>query len=879
MLRVLNCCLPHGMQGGFTPRSRLASSGWRTAREWASSQNLPPTPPGSQTSRSHLQPAASAAQPLPATSRSRRPGSQTARSQFGQAPGAAQPLPATPHSSRIGSQTARSWPQQVVSAEQPIPSAPQPPACPADQQPVTIFHSCGPSAATLQQHDCQGGSSGDTWGAPKRAMGSLKQDQHGARARGVRPLDRPMRAPQNNGPSGHRALLAVNGSHSRKGEPGLQGAAAARLVSLSPRIQSHGLRPARKPQPMPAQTVNAVGGCLGGPRPSLAGSDKCEQACIATKRRPPYSAQSSDARAADPAAEDFMGHVAESERAGDASMHDQQPQLHTQAASGVLQSPLGPESCLKPGRPAESAVSADGGSTCSSSVHTSSCSSTISSGTSSLSCPSRTSAETEARSQAEVSSKRQSHALKPTATCSHEHHGRAATSVSHPDCSRSHFQHGQEQILTEDAHSNGMGVLDRGGTAGGKKPSPRVPMLSLGNLQNQQGPMCMPQGHNPMLAGGSENVSPSKTGLRPHGVDKPHKQPAQKSPKASPTKSPKKSPKKLLLQKPMVPKLALGAMSMPGCADVAAAAPAAAQPNVSELQAHGALPQRSPTRAPLVPKLALGSIGPVADAPPAASMQDGSVQVVCCPGKIGLKGQLPQRPHMLPPPVPQLALEGMGLPSSDGLAASMSVASALDTTLRSQLSADAEHAQKPSAAAAAVASEQRPDSTEHVPTATYDLMPTPPGQHASTKQPRQQVSLHPLTSAEPQGSHQIVLPMHQLPGTPLRGMSRGPPGGSLTSRALDPHACVMASPRAFGMARSQVQIQPPLTARSRLQTSTTSLDPEPGEIIRRKAAARCGSMAERGSPRTPVSIPDIQTNPLSGPYTSARSRSLSCASK
>ena len=50
----MNAPLLHDeLQAGASPRSRLAASGWKTAREWATSQNLPPPTSGSQTARSH----------------------------------------------------------------------------------------------------------------------------------------------------------------------------------------------------------------------------------------------------------------------------------------------------------------------------------------------------------------------------------------------------------------------------------------------------------------------------------------------------------------------------------------------------------------------------------------------------------------------------------------------------------------------------------------------------------------------------------------------------------------------------------------------------------------------------------------------------------
>ncbi|KAK9866470.1 hypothetical protein WJX84_001795 [Apatococcus fuscideae] len=44
------------IQTPATARSRIALSGWRTAREWATSQNQPPSMPGSQTARSNAHP-------------------------------------------------------------------------------------------------------------------------------------------------------------------------------------------------------------------------------------------------------------------------------------------------------------------------------------------------------------------------------------------------------------------------------------------------------------------------------------------------------------------------------------------------------------------------------------------------------------------------------------------------------------------------------------------------------------------------------------------------------------------------------------------------------------------------------------------------------
>ncbi|KAK9836612.1 hypothetical protein WJX74_004344 [Apatococcus lobatus] len=765
-----------------SPRSRLASTGWRTAREWANSQNQPPTPPGSMTARSHSQQAPGAALPMSSAS------------------AATQPLDHPSHQ-QLSLDCCR--------------AAPSSGSQPTNVNLAHIHHNGN------MRHD---------------AEATLKQGRPDANARGVEPGRKQQERLQAN----CSMSCSGDGSNRRGATLGPQGVAAARLVSLSPRIQAHRLRPVSKHKPVPSMRVCSADPVSHGSVAPAAGSHVLEQASNGGEQIK-HSAAPATVRGC-------ISQDADLGRKGSAVMDREQRQFHLMAGPGLQQLPTSAPADTAGTRPTEPSLPAKPDPSASSSFHSSSCSSSISSGTSRPSFLSGASEEPEVCSQA--SAEPLADAQQSGASFSHQDEMRILASGFNPSGS-THFhpQHRSEQSATGHTHSpdvNDIAIsMDQRASGAGTTLNPRVPMLSLANLQTQRGASSAPHSHNSDPAGGSENVSPNKKAPRPSNGGSDQKQPSQRHPK-----SPKKSPKKLSPKKPLIPQLSLAAIH-----HQAGYAGSAAPTAVTEATTTKATPAA-------VTDTAMAT----------ATAQNLPVDINTNPGKQH-DDQLMLKSPMRGALIPKLALESIGQVGSTGPAASTAAASEA-----SICHIAAEGAQTSPAAA------EDAGSAEQVPTAIYDLMPSLAGESASPDVSPQEVrSLFPtlpVPSADPDSLQQPTL---RSPNGPELGLSGYPHGGSQTSRILDPHAGITASsPRFIGLSRSQVQIQPPLTARSRLQTSTTSLDPEPGKIIRSKAAARCGSLTERGSPRTPGQRASMSSSPsanpsrrLSSPLTPVNSRAPS----
>ncbi len=311
------------------------------------------------------------------------------------------------------------------------------------------------------------------------------------------------------------------------------------------------------------------------------------------------------------------------------------------------------------------------------------------------------------------------------------------------------------------------------------------------------------------------------------------------------------SPKRSSQERPLIPKLALGSMS-----PVKEGAPAATAAAAAQSRSTSTSPKRSPHEKVLIPKLALGSLSPESRSQPAANAEAAMLSQTV--------SKSPKRSPHQGAPIPRPALSSREQGSRDDSAADVGAAGPPGGSWEAAVPA------APDDTAAVRLPEETSSEDWQIPTAVYDLKQPSQGLGSSTHLPA------PIPSSEPMGLLQAPAYSAAVSGYPLSEMSRNAqptpadsvpmllngyplpvsgyplPSGSQTSRVREPGAGGMGLPWGNGMNRPQTQIQPPLTARSRLQTSTTSLDPEPGVIIRSKAAARCGSMTERGSPRTPV---------------------------